>query len=424
MGILDKLFGYGEIKGPEFTKDFSVEDNSQMNNLLQLLDQVTNESKLKVEKELLNMRSGLSGEKNVYYELKNSRLPIVCLHDIRLEYKNYEAQFDFIVIASEFILVLETKKLFGNITIDSEGNFTREYQINNRSYKEGMYSPITQNERHIRLLDEFLKDKKLIRHCPIYSLIVIANDKTIVNKKYAKSEVKNLIIKHDQLIEKLNQFVSENDSVKLKHNHMREIAETILNGNKPIEYDYIKKLGLEMKPIPIEKPEPPKKVLEESIQIDKDIKDEEEKDNEMQSKLHNRLKQYRYKKSKELKIKAYYVFNNSELEQLVSIKPKTKEQFLLVQGFGEKKFEQFGEDIIGIVKESINQIEEVLKLFRLETAKKSNLKAYEVFNNQQLEQILELLPNETEQLTQVKYYSKQQIENYGDQIISLIKDNL
>ncbi|MDD4194265.1 MAG: HRDC domain-containing protein [Acholeplasmataceae bacterium] len=421
MGLLDKIFGYGEIKGPEFTKDFSVEDNSQINNLLLLLERVTDESKLKIEKELLNMRSGLSGEKNVYFELKNSRLPIVCLHDIRLEYKNYEAQFDFIVIASEFILVLETKKLFGNITIDNEGNFTREYQINNRLFKEGMYSPITQNERHIRLLEEFLKDKKLIKYCPIHSLIVIANDKTIVNKKYAKADVKNVIIKHDQLIEKLNQFVSENDSVKLKHNYMREIAEAILKENKPIEYDYIKKLGLEMKPTKIETP---KKVFEEPILLDKDTRDEEEKENDTQSKLHNKLKQYRYKKSKELNIKAYYVFNNNELDQLVLIKPKTKEQFLSVQGFGEKKFEQYGEDIIDIIKESLNQIEEALKTYRSETAKMNNLKAYEVFNNQQLEQILELFPKDKEQLTQIKYYSKQQIENFGDQIITIIKENL
>lgn len=421
MGLLDKLLGYGEIKGPEFTKDFSVEDNSQINNLLQLLEQVTDESKLKVEKELLNMRSGLSGEKNVYFELKNSRLPIVCLHDIRLEYKNYEAQFDFIVIASEFILALETKKLFGNITIDNEGNFTREYLINNRLYKEGMYSPITQNERHIRLLKEFLKDKKLIKYCPIYPLIVIANDKTIVNKKYAKADIKNVIIKHDQLIEKLNQFLKENDSVKLKHNYMRAIAGAILKENKPIEYDYIKKLGLEMKPTKIVTP---KKVVEEPIVLDKDTRDEEEKENDTQSKLHNKLKQYRYKKSKELNIKAYYVFNNNELDQLVLIKPKTKEQFLSVQGFGEKKFEQYGEEIIDIIKESVNQIEEALKKFRSETAKSSNLKAYEVFNNQQLEQILELLPNDKEQLTQLKYYNKQQIDNFGDKIIEVIKEKL
>lgn len=417
MGLIDRLFGYDEIKGPEFTKDFPVDEDLHVIKLLQLLELVTDESKVKVEKELLNLRSGLSGERNVYYELKNSRLPIVCLHDIRLEYKNLEAQFDFIVIASEFILVLETKRLFGNVTIDHEGNFTREYQIYNRSFKEGMYSPITQNERHVRLLEEFLIDQKLIKVCPIYSLIVIANDKTIVNKKYAKAEVKNLIIKHDQLIERLNQLARENDSVKLRHNYMREISQAILQEHKPIKFDFVSKLGLEMKPQIIETLS--KTVQEPSVVV----KDVEESDIESQTKLHSKLKKYRYKISKEKNVKAYYVFNNNELDLLVSIRPKSKDQYISIQGFGERSFEHYGEDIIGIIKESLSQIEEALKAYRTETAKNSNLKAYEVFNNQQLEQIIELLPSEKEQLAQVKYYSKVQIDRFGDRIIAIIKEN-
>lgn len=421
MGLLDKILGYGEIKGPEFTKDFSVEDNTQLNTLTSLLDQVNDDSRIKVEKEILNVKSGLSGERNVYYELKNSRLPIVCLHDIRLEHNNLEAQFDFIIIASEFILVLETKKLFGNINVDNEGNFTREYQINNRTYKEGMYSPITQNERHVRLLDEFLRDHKLIKHCPIYSLIVIANDKTIVNKKFAKAEVKNLIIKHDQLIEKLNYYIKNNNEVKLRHNYMREIAEIIIKENKPIDYNFVKKLDLEMKPAIIEK---------ENILSNETISNELEHDKVEENnsigltKLYIKLKNYRYTKAKELNIKPYFIFNNNELEQLLSIRPTSKKVFLTVPGFGEKKYEQYGDDIIALIEESINQIQESLRAYRLEMAKQNNLKAYEIFNNQQLDQIIEIMPTEKDQLLQIKYYSKQQVDNYGDQIIKLINENL
>jgi hypothetical protein len=421
MGLFDKILGYGEIKGPEFTKDFSVDDNTQLNALINLLDQVNDDSKIKVEKEILNVRSGLAGEKNVYYELKNSRLPIVCLHDIRLEYKNFEAQFDFIIIASEFILVLETKKLFGNINVDNEGNFTREYQINNRIFKEGMYSPITQNERHVRLLDEFLRDHKLIKHCPIYSLIVIANDKTIVNKKFAKAEVKNLIIKHDQLIEKLTYYIKNNNEVKLKHNYMREIAETIIKENKPIEYDFIKKLNLEMKPIVHEKTN---LSIKETIIAASESDKFEDSDNIPQTKLQGKLKRYRYTKAKELNIKPYFIFNNNELDLLLSIRPTSKEKFLTIPGFGEKKYEQYGEDIIALINDSINQIQEALKTLRLETAKQNNLKAYEIFNNQQLDQIIELMPQDKDQFLQIKYYSKQQVDNYGDQIIRVIRENL
>jgi hypothetical protein len=53
----------------------------------------------------------------VYFELKNSFIPMLCLHDIRLEYNDYIAQFDFILITCKFIYVLETKKLNGDIEI-------------------------------------------------------------------------------------------------------------------------------------------------------------------------------------------------------------------------------------------------------------------------------------------------------------------
>ena len=70
MGLLDKIMGYGEIKEPEFKKDFNKDDNSQLQTLLALLEKVDESSKERVERELLYVNSGLSGENNVYYELK------------------------------------------------------------------------------------------------------------------------------------------------------------------------------------------------------------------------------------------------------------------------------------------------------------------------------------------------------------------
>ena len=83
------------------------------------------------------------GEQNVYYELKNSFIPMLCFHDIRLEYNDYVAQFDFIVITTKFIYVLETKKLSGDIEVNSDGDFIRIFKNNNGKVikKEGMYSP-------------------------------------------------------------------------------------------------------------------------------------------------------------------------------------------------------------------------------------------------------------------------------------------
>lgn len=50
---------------------------------------------------------------------------MLALHDIRLEYEEYTAQFDFILITKKCIYVLETKKLSGNIEINEDGDFIR-----------------------------------------------------------------------------------------------------------------------------------------------------------------------------------------------------------------------------------------------------------------------------------------------------------
>ncbi len=47
----------------------------------------------------------------------------MCLRDIRLEYQDYVAQLDFVVISNKFICILETKKLNGDIEITRDGDF-------------------------------------------------------------------------------------------------------------------------------------------------------------------------------------------------------------------------------------------------------------------------------------------------------------
>lgn len=407
MGLLNKILGISEIREPRFVKEFNNDDNENLLKLNNLLSLITDECRETVEKEIVNLKSGLAGERNVYYELKNSRLPILCLHDIRLEYKEHEAQFDFIVIATNFILVIETKRMFGNIHIDNEGNFTREFLVGKKLQKQGMYSPITQNERHIALLKELLIDHKLIKYCPVYSLVVIANDKTIVDKKFAKAEVKNTIIKYDQLIERLKQFYQTVNQIKIPDSKLFEIANFIQASNKPLLIDYVKKLNLTLASQTEEKPT-------EMIEKEEDVTNN--------SKLYLELKEYRLHKSKSLNIKPYYVFNNNELDMLVKERPVTKEAFIGLPGFAEKKYEQFGVDIIAIIKNKSEELSNALVQYRLEKSRKLNVKAYEIFNNLQLDEIIKLLPFTTQEMEKITSYKKHQIEQFGSEIINVLKN--
>ena len=55
---------------------------------------------------------------------------MICLHDIRIEDGDYAAQLDFVVITHKYIMILETKKLNGDILINECGDFIRSIKNN------------------------------------------------------------------------------------------------------------------------------------------------------------------------------------------------------------------------------------------------------------------------------------------------------
>ena len=65
--------------------------------------------------------------------------------------------------------------------------------------------------------------------------------------------------------------------------------------------------------------------------------------------LYQALKQYRYETSKSEGIKAFYVYNNLQLEAVIAAMPRNLDELRKVPGFGEVKCEKYGEAILGIV---------------------------------------------------------------------------
>ena len=124
MGLLD-LFRHNKIKEPIF---YNEHDDERLKSLEELLDKVGDDQKQLILDEMNLIQIGLSGEKNVIFELMHSTNPIVFLHDVTLPNVMTDSQIDFIVITRKGLIVLETKKLIGDVTIDSEGNFTRYFK--------------------------------------------------------------------------------------------------------------------------------------------------------------------------------------------------------------------------------------------------------------------------------------------------------
>lgn len=327
------LFSKNKIVEPIVYKD-SNQATLELQKIQELLKNNKNEE---LERKAKLIHYGIEGEKNILFELKNSHMPMYILHDIYIEHNDLSAQIDYIIITRSQVYFIECKNLIGTINIDHNGNFTREYTINGRKIKEGIYSPITQNRRHLDLYKKLRLSQKGKISATLFdktfdttyhSLIVLANPKSILNDKYAPKEIKQKVIKADQLIDYLKKHETK-DSL-FSYDAMLQFVENLMNYHIDKEPNIIKE------DIPVE-------TTTETIDKEQTISDDKK------SSIISKLKSYRLSMAKEQNIPPYYIFNDAALDQLIQLQPKTIEELLLVKGFGPKKCEIYGEEILNIL---------------------------------------------------------------------------
>ena len=325
----------GELKSmitgkPVFDNAVFLKKDSTAKKDLEYLESLVGDKRVKDPNILLQqikkLKYGIYGEDKIEFELANSHIPMFVLHDIRLEYEGLTAQIDYLLIAKRNTYIIECKNLYGNIEVNKKGDFIRWMG----KHREGIYSPITQNQRHRELIKKLRKNNKknIITRIGFEasfdswhkSLVVLANDKSYVNDRYAPKEIKEQIIKADQLISYIKKTEQNSKSMNLSETDMRGIAELFLENHKPLEYDYSYLLNEEVKEIDYEA-------------------------------LYNQLKEFRSNRSREEKIKPYFIFNNKQLDELVEKLPKSIDELMKISGFAEKKCEKYGEEIISIVKQ-------------------------------------------------------------------------
>ena len=165
--------------------------------------------------------------------------------------------------------------------------------------------------------------------------VVIANSQTVLNIKYAKKEVKDKIIRLDQLNNKLREIIYSNDKMGHTSNELTELATHILDYHRVKQYDFKEKYKQYIKT---------KEVEEVINEVSGDI--------ESQS-VYIALKKYRLEQSRKENVKPYFIFNNLQLEALVKTSPKNKTELLKVNGFGTVKCDKYGEDILRIINQNI-----------------------------------------------------------------------
>jgi ATP-dependent DNA helicase RecQ len=77
---------------------------------------------------------------------------------------------------------------------------------------------------------------------------------------------------------------------------------------------------------------------------------EEQEEREVDSALYERLRQWRSQKAQALDLPAYCILHNTVLEQIARQHPNTPDDLESVKGIGTRKIEQFGQEIIEIVR--------------------------------------------------------------------------
>ena len=108
---------FGKEKEPVFLKETSSAEK-QLAELMELTAIAKGRLKEEIEQEIRNIKAGIAGEENIIFELKNSHIPMYVLRDIYIEYEDYTAQIDFVVVTKKLTFIIECKNLYGNIEIE------------------------------------------------------------------------------------------------------------------------------------------------------------------------------------------------------------------------------------------------------------------------------------------------------------------
>lgn len=69
-----------------------------------------------------------------------------------------------------------------------------------------------------------------------------------------------------------------------------------------------------------------------------------------EAELVQKLKEFRLQQSRKENIKAYYIFNDAQMQDLIAKNPQNKEELQGIAGFGKVKAEKYGDSILAILK--------------------------------------------------------------------------
>lgn len=172
----------------------------------------------------------------------------------------------------------------------------------------------------------------------------MTNNKSFINTYYAPQNIKDKVIKLDQLIAILKKDMEDADKLYLEKT-MNQAAQILLDNHYEEKVDYISKY----------------KLIEADFNLvgevvkEKDIEIKVEENLDKKEEIYENLKNLRLQISRKENIAAFRVFNNKSLDDLVLRLPKNKDELMKVFGFSSVKVEKYGDAIVEVIVDRLRE---------------------------------------------------------------------
>lgn len=191
--------------------------------------------------------AGQRGEKSMYFHLSmlsDSKYQIY--HGIRLQYRGFFFQIDFLVLCAAFALVLEVKNRGGELKFEKEFN---QATCKRNGQAERIKNPVLQAQLQARKLKGWLEDHNF-KDIPVHYLFVNSNEKTLILSDPGNEHITRHICNSEVLIEKIDQLANYHQMDKLDAKELRKLKRLLLSKHTPANPDILKQFNLSPNEIP------------------------------------------------------------------------------------------------------------------------------------------------------------------------------
>ncbi|MGH8191196.1 MAG: nuclease-related domain-containing protein [Rhodanobacteraceae bacterium] len=210
---------------------------------------LTGDAAKRAERELKQRKAGMRGESDSAYQIDfhwGQSPNRAIIHDLRVEQNGRVAQIDHLFLNRWMdCYVLESKHFHASVKITEQGEFLRWNDFK-RTY-EGMESPLEQNERHIAVLKDVMKNLDLpvrlgVRIKPAFHSFVLVSAKSRVDRP--KNFDTSRVIKADQIktsilndIDKESTLTTLASMAKMvSSNTMCDVAQRLVAQHRPVAW--------------------------------------------------------------------------------------------------------------------------------------------------------------------------------------------